>query len=116
MLSSYITPIWLYPEPVDFRKQIDGLVLLVSDRLQLDPMTGELFIFRNRQRNKLKLLWYERTGFWLCYRRLEAGRLIFPAHTNEVMEITRDQMAWLLSGLDFEKQDGLPECTASQFF
>jgi len=116
MLSSYITPIWLYPEPVDFRKQVDGLALLVADQLEKDPTTGELFIFRNRQRNKLKLLWYERTGFWLCYRRLEEGRLIFPTHTSDVMEITRDQMAWLLSGLDIEKHTHLPDYKASQFF
>lgn len=116
MLSSYITPIWLYPEPVDFRKQIDGLVLLVADQLQLDPTTGELFIFRNRQCNKVKLLWYEQVGFWLAYRRLESGRLIFPTHQSGAMEITRDQMSWLLSGLDIEKHVSLPAYKASQFF
>ena len=85
MQLTYRTPLWLYPEPVDFRKQIDGLVLLISDNLLSSPTSGELFIFRNRHCDKLKLLWYERNGFWLCYRRLEKGRFQFPDKASEVI-------------------------------
>jgi transposase len=116
MQLSYHTPIWLYPEPVDFRRQIDGLVLLIADQLSLNPTSGELFIFRNRQRNKIKLLWYERNGFWLCYKRFEQGRLIFPSSDALVMELTHDQLSWLLSGLDFKKQPLLPSCNPENFF
>ena len=91
MLSSFITPIWLYPQPIDFRKQIDGLVLLIADHLQLNPVSGQLFLFRNRGANKIKLLWWDRNGFWLCYKRLEKGRLRFPSGGEEVLELSRDR-------------------------
>jgi transposase len=116
MQLSYQTPIWLYPVPVDFRKQIDGLAILVADQLELDPLSGQLFIFRNRQGNKIKLLWYDKAGFWLCYKRLEAGRLHFPGVDSATMELTRDQLAWLLSGLDFLKLVSLPTTSARYIF
>ena len=53
MIFSFNTPIWLYPCPTDFRKQLDGLIILVADHLQLNPTSGQLFVFRNRQANKL---------------------------------------------------------------
>ena len=112
MQLSYQMPIWLYPAPVDFRKQIDGLAILVADQLSLNPLSGQLFIFRNRQGNKIKLLWYDKNGFWLCYKRLEKGRLQFPALNEAVMELTRDQLSWLLSGLDCLKQASLPSVEA----
>lgn len=116
MLSTYQTPIWLYSNPVDFRKQIDGLVILIADQLALNPTSGQLFLFRNRSSNKIKLLWWDRNGFWLCYKRLEEGRLIFPPILDQVIELTRDQLSWLLSGLDYLKQRLLPEVKASNFF
>lgn len=116
MRLSYKAPIWLYPEPVDFRKQIDGLVILIADHLSLMPTSGELFIFRNRQGKRVKLLWYDGRGFWLCYYRLERGKLKFPKPDETVMEITHDQLSWLLSGLDFTKQSSLPDTSAEYFF
>ncbi len=116
MQLSFSTPIWLYPLPVDFRKQLDGLIILIAADLSLDPCSGELFIFRNRTSNKIKLLWYDRNGFWLCYKRLEKGKLIFPSMSDNVMEISRDQLGWLLSGLDFTKQPVQPSHRATQFF
>ena len=116
MLASFITPIWLYPESIDFRKQIDGLVLLVSDELKLNPISGQLFLFRNRSANKIKILWWERNGFWLCYKRLEKGKFIFPKAGNSVLELTRDQLSWLLSGLDCLKQKHFPLVTATNFY
>jgi len=116
MPLSYRTPLWFYPEPVDFRRQIDGLVLLVSDELKLNPTSGELFFFRNRRCDKVKLLWYEYNGFWLCYKRLEKGKLVFPSRGSVVMELTRDQLSWLLSGLNLERQVHLPACESTQFF
>jgi transposase len=116
MLSTYQTPIWLYSNPVDFRKQIDGLVILIADQLALNPTSGQLFLFRNRSSNKIKLLWWDRNGFWLCYKRLEEGRLIFPPILDQAIELTRDQLTWLLSGLDYLEQRLLPEVKASNFF
>ncbi len=79
MLLTFNTAIWLYPQPIDFRKQIDGLVILVADHLNLNPISGQLFLFRNRTAKKLKILWWDRNGFWLFYKRLEKGKLIFPS-------------------------------------
>ena len=108
--------IWLYPNPIDFRKQTDGIVMLIADHLQLNPTLGQLFLFRNRHANKIKILWWDRNGFWLCYKRLEKGRLEFPAINDVAMELSRDQLSWLLSGLDLSKHTQLPEVTASQFY
>lgn len=116
MLFGFNSKIWLYDNPVDFRRQIDGLVILVADHLKLEPTSGQLFLFRNKAANKVKMLWWDRNGFWLFYKRLEQGRLLFPKVNNTVLELTRDQMGWLLSGLDCSSPPRLPEVKASQFF
>ena len=116
MFLTFNASIWLYPNPIDFRKQIDGLVLLVADQLQLNPTSGQLFLFRNRHANKIKILWWDRNGFWLCYKRLEKGKLKFPAIEDQALELTRDQLSWLLSGLDCMKQVLLPEVFSTHFF
>ena len=108
--------IWLYPNPIDFRRQMDGLIMLVADHLQLNPTSGQIFLFRNRHANKIKLLWWERNGFWLCYKRLEQGRLKFPDKSDIAMLLTTDQFSWLLSGLDFAKHELLPEVKASNYY
>lgn len=108
--------IWIYQKPVDFRKQMDGLVLLVADHLKLNPTSGQVFIFRNTQGNKIKLLWWDRNGFWLCYKRLEKGKLKFPAINDQAILLTSEQMSWLLSGLDFTKHDLMPEIIANNFY
>ena len=61
-------------EPVDFRKGIDGLVAVCRQRLQVDPLSGGLFVFANRRRHALKILVYDGQGFWLCQKRLSQGR------------------------------------------
>ena len=116
MQLSYKAPLWFYPQPIDFRKQIDGLVLLVADKLDKSPTSGELFVFRNRGCNKLKLLWYDEQGFWLCYKRLEKGKFKLPKDAAAILELSRDELSWLLSGLNFMNQKPLPSCTASRFF
>lgn len=116
MLWSFSNTIWLYPKPIDFRKQIDGLVILVADHLKLNPLSGQLFLFRNRNANKIKMLWWERNGFWLFYKRFEQGQLIFPEIGDRPLVLSSDQLSWLLSGLDIGKQQLLPEVTASNYY
>jgi transposase len=116
MLFSFSAPIWFYPKPVDFRKQVDGLVMLVSDQLQMNPTSGQLYVFRNRSSNKLKLLWWDRNGFWLCYRRLEKDCLTLPSINDHVMELSRDQLGWLLSGLNFLEHKQFSEIKVSNFY
>ena len=116
MFAPFNAQIWLYPKPIDFRKQIDGIVMLIADHLQLDPTSGQLFLFRNSSANKIKILWWDRNGFWLCYKRLEQGRLKFPGVADSVMSLTTDQMGWLLSGLDLVRYALLPEVKATNFY
>ncbi len=116
MLPTFNGNIWLYPTPIDFRNQIDGIVMLVADHLQLNPTSGQLFLFRNRHANKIKMLWWEKNGFWLCYKRLEKGKLKFPPVIDKALELTRDQLTWLLSGLDYTKQLSLPDVKATHFY
>ena len=90
--------------------------MLVSDHLKLNPTSGQLFLFHNRHANKIKVLWWERNGFWLCYKRLEQGLLKFPAHSEQVILLSPEQFNWLLSGLDFTKYELLPEVKATNFY
>ena len=64
--------------PIDFRKSIDALALLVSGQLSADPLSGSMFVFFNRGMDKVKILRYDRHGFWLCYKRLARGRFVLP--------------------------------------
>ena len=104
MLNLITSQIWLYPVPIDFRKQIDGLALLVADALEKQPTSGDLFLFRNRKADKLKILYWEDNGFWLYYKRLERDHFILPAIDDEVLNITPQQLSWLLSGLGIYTQ------------
>ena len=109
MLPSH-SKIWFYRQPIDFRKQIDGLVLLVDGNLGKDPTSGQLFIFRNKKADKLKMLYWEDDGFWMFYKRRESSRHKFPAKLDVTVELSSQQLQWLLSGLDFslkkeEKRD-----------
>ncbi len=94
----------------------DGLVMLIADHLSMTPSSGQLFLFRNRQRDKIKLLWYDQNGFWLCYKRLEKGKLKFPSEADETIELTQDQLSWLLSGLNWMKQKSLPKVSPEFFY
>lgn len=108
-------PIWLHPEPVDFRKQIDGLIMLVADHLQFNPTSGQLFLFRDRTARKIKMLWWDKNGFWLLYKRLEKGKFKYPTLREKVIELTRDQLSWLLSGLDCMSYKQWPVVNAHNF-
>ena len=66
--------IWLYKEPLDFRKQINGLISCVIHDFEQDPMEGDLYVFLNRQRNRLKCLAWHKNGYFMGYKRLEKGR------------------------------------------
>ncbi len=102
MILPFSCEIFFYPEPVDFRKQIDGLAILVSDVLSMNPASGQIFLFRNRQADKVKALYFDRNGFWLLYRRLEEGKFSFPKSDEIAMSLSLDQFQWLLAGLDLE--------------
>ena len=72
------TRIFLAVEPTDMRKGFDGLFALVESVIQQDPFSGHLFVFRNRRRDRLKILWWDRDGLAIWYKRLEKGGFQFP--------------------------------------
>lgn len=96
------TNIHVYIEPVDMRKAINGLSIILSEQLYQNPQSGEVFIFRNKTSDKVKVLVWDKNGFILHYKRLEKGRFKFPKSTDvKDYSITPEQMGWLLAGLDF---------------
>jgi len=93
--------IYLCVEPVDFRKAITGLSLIVEQSLNLDPFEATLFVFINRQCNKLKILGWERNGFVLWYKRLEKQKFKWPSdHQESTLTMNGEQLNWLLDGFD----------------
>jgi transposase len=89
-------------EAVDFRKSIDGLAGLVEQTLGLDPFNAELYVFTNRRHDKLKILYWDRSGFALWYKRLEKARFPWPREERRpIVELTARELVWLLDGIDF---------------
>jgi transposase len=97
----------------DLRKSIDGLAVLVKEEFDLDPFSSNLFVFCNKQRDKLKILYWDQNGFWLYYRRLERGKFHWPSNDSTVpLKVTRRQLRWLLDGLSLEQKQAHPVVTA----
>jgi len=95
------TRVYLAPGATDMRKQIDGLAVQVEEVLELAPLSSHLFVFCNRARDKLKILFWHHNGFWLWYRRLERQRFWWPQPGEAcAIEISTRELGWLLEGLD----------------
>jgi len=92
-------PIFLHTRPTDMRKGFDGLSGLVRQEFGADPLDGSLFLFINRRRDRLKILHFDGTGFWLYYKRLEAGTFEVLAGDGPCVEIDGTQLAMLLGGV-----------------
>ena len=93
--------VYLCREVVDFRKSINGLSILVEGQLGLNPFGPQLFVFCNRKRDKLKILYWERSGFVLWYKRLEKQRFPWPNRDKtDVVTMTGRELNWLLDGID----------------
>lgn len=96
-----ITPVFLCLEPVDFRKAITGLSLIVEQSLLLDPFAPALYVFINRKRDKLKILYWEKNGFCLWYKSLEKQRFKWPRkNTAPTITLDGEQLNWLIDGFD----------------
>ena len=103
MLSKGVR-IWVCLEPVDMRLSFDGLAARIQYHLRRDPFGGECFVFRSKDRTRLKALLYDGLGFWLHYRRLEASHLVWPAiNERGVMELSQAQWTVLTDGLDWRR-------------
>jgi transposase len=93
--------IFVRPGVTDLRKQINGLAVMVQGELKLDPFSGSLYLFCNRNRRLLKLLYWERNGFSMWQKRLERDRFPWPKSEEAAREITKSQLRMLLAGIDF---------------
>ena len=91
--------VYLHREPIDFRLSINGLALLVEQALGLDPFASCVYVFGNRRRNRVKILGWDRNGYWLLLKRLEKDRFIWPAEST-VPALTVEQLHWMLEGID----------------
>ncbi|MDX2037239.1 MAG: IS66 family insertion sequence element accessory protein TnpB [Isosphaeraceae bacterium] len=91
--------VWVATRPVDMRKGFDGLAEVVRTFLGHDPLSGSLFVFRNRSAQRVKILWYDRDGLAIYYKRLERGTFRFPAGDDEAMAIDSGGLLRLLSGM-----------------
>jgi transposase len=92
--------VYLCVAPVDFRKQANGLSMLVESELSLDPLSSAVFAFTNRRRNQVKLLVWERNGFVLWQKRLEKDRFCWPRADEVRVALNGQELNWLLDGLD----------------
>jgi transposase len=91
--------VYVHRDAVDFRKNITGLSTLVEQALGLDPFAPAVYVFRNRRADRIKILMWERNGFWLLMKRLEADKFVWP-RGDAVLELTVEQLHWLLDGID----------------
>jgi transposase len=100
---SFASRIYLYSLPTDMRKSFDGLVGLVQNQLRRDPLRDGAFVFVNRRRDRMKILVWDRHGFWLMYKRLEAGRFQVPpveSLTPEGLSLGQEQLMMIIEGID----------------
>ena len=112
MKARYLRPalalpqIYLYRDPIDFRKQAHGLAVLVEQELGHNPFTGALYVFSNRQRNKIKCLMWKDNGFVLYYKALAEEKFKWPRPDDDLLLLTGEQINWLLDGYDISLLKG----------
>ncbi|MDR5806646.1 IS66 family insertion sequence element accessory protein TnpB [Caballeronia sp. LZ001] len=92
--------VYLHRNPVDFRYGMNSLSILVEQSMRLNPMDSPLYIFGNRRRDRIKILGWDGSGFWLMMKRLEASRFIWPDNKAEVVSMTTNVLHALLDGDD----------------
>lgn len=101
MLPLYPQRVYLALGGTDMRKAINGLSILVEQAMGLNPFSGDLFVFCNRQHTIIKILYWDKNGFALWIKRLEKHRFKWPNAAEEVIAIGPKQLEWLLAGLDY---------------
>ena len=92
---------FLYQPAADMRKSFDGLCGLVTNQMKSDPLNGSVYLFINRRRNRLKMLVWDKGGFWLFYKRLEQGRFQLPGIGERVIDY--HTLVMLIDGIDYTK-------------
>jgi len=95
--------VFLALEPTDMRKQFNGLWAAAATQLGEDPRHGAVFVFANRSRDRIKLLYWDGTGVWVLAKRLEKGRFSWPSATGPKLALSPAELTLLLSGIDLGK-------------
>ena len=101
MLPRHPKRVFLAAGSTDMRKAINGLSVLVEQAMDLNPFAGDLFVFCNRRRNMIKILYLDKNGFALWHKRLEKHRFRWPTSTGQVVSLDTKALEWLLAGLDY---------------
>jgi transposase len=101
---TFLPSIYLYAGATDMRKNFDGLIGLVTTYMGKNPLKDGAFVFVNRPRDKMKILIWDRHGFWLLYKRLEAGRFQIPPfeNGNDSINISYEQLVMIIEGIDLK--------------
>ena len=102
---SSVIKVYLGLGSTDMRKSIDTLSILVREHLNKDPFSGHLFVFCNRYRTILKILYWDRNGFCVWHKRLERDKFRWPEEESEVKEISQRELLWLIEGLEMDQQE-----------
>jgi transposase len=99
------TKIWIAAGVTDLRRGFSGLSALVQTKLEQNPLSGQVFIFRGRRGDLVKLIWFDGDGLCLFAKRLERGRFIWPQATEGSVSLTRAQLSMLLEGIDWRRPE-----------
>lgn len=100
--------IWIGRDPIDARQSFDRLAAVVTNALGGDPLSGDLFVFKNRRGDRIKILAWQGDGFALYYRRLERGTFQFPSADAAGVTITATELALILGGIDLRSAKRRP--------
>ena len=95
--------IYIRPGYTDLRKGVNGLTAIIQEEMELNPLSGSVFLFCNRSRKVLKAVWWDKTGFWLSQKRLERDKFPWAEGAQAVEELKAEEVRMLLLGIDFFK-------------
>lgn len=101
---AYNLKVYIALGSTDMRKSIDGLSILVSEKLKLDLFSGHLFAFCNRKQNIVKILYWDKNGFCLWHKRLEKDCFKWPESQKDVLTVGRQELTWLIDGLEIHQK------------
>ena len=103
MIISSVSQVYIAVGSTDMRKSINGLSSLVASQYSLNPLNGNFFVFSNRGRSIVKILYWHINGYCLWQKRLEKGHFIWPESREEVLQVGQRELSWLLEGLDIHQ-------------
>lgn len=112
---SRIKNLYLVTGYTDMRKSLSGLLAIIRDTYEMDPYTSALFLFCGKRADRIKAIYYDKTGFVMLYKVLDNGRFQWPRTASEVKPLTRQQFRWLMEGLKIEQPKAIQTATKKEF-